>query len=52
MEDNISKDLRNLFRLKREIKKKKKEIDYTPIKYIRNPFRSKKKKISNRRYDN
>ena len=39
MEDNISKDLRNLFRLKREIKKKKKEIDYTPIKYIRNPFR-------------
>ena len=42
MEDNIIKDIRNLFRLKRENEKKKKEIVYTAIKDIRNLFRLEK----------
>ena len=37
MEDNIIKDIRNLLRLEREIKKKK-EIDYTNIRDIKNLF--------------
>ena len=42
MEDNIIKDMGNLFELKR---KRKKEIDHTGIKDIRNVFRLKKKRI-------
>ena len=41
MEDNIIKDIRNLFELKRKIKKRK-EIYYTTIKDIRNIFILKK----------
>ena len=37
LEDNIIKDVKNIFRLK-------KEIDYTTIKDVRNLFRLKKKK--------
>ena len=36
MVDNLSKGIRNLFRLNKEIKKKKKEMDYIAIKYTRN----------------
>ena len=38
MVDNIMKEIRNLFRLKEETKKKKKETDYIAIKYARNLF--------------
>ena len=44
--DSISKDVQNLFRLKKEIE----EIDYIAIKDVRNHFRLKKEKdaIKNR----
>ena len=40
-EENIIKDIRNLFRLK-------KELNYTPIKYIRNIFRLEKETNANK----
>ena len=42
MKDEIIRDITNPFRLKRENKKKRKEIDYTAIKDIRNFFKLKK----------
>ena len=47
MEDNIIKDIRNLFRLKRKIENQQKyilNIYYTAIKDIRKLFRLKKEK--------
>ena len=42
MEHNIIEDIRILLRLEREIKKKKRVIDYNAIKHITNLFRLKK----------
>ena len=41
MEDNIIKDIRNLFRQKEKTKRKK-EIDHNAVKDIRNLFRLEK----------
>ena len=49
VEDNIIKDIKNLFRLRSENKKRtKKELDYTAIKDIRNIFRLKKENKTNK----
>ena len=49
VEDNIIKDIKNLFRLRSENKKRtKKELDYTAIKDIRNLFRLKKENKTNK----